>query len=154
MKRSRKPSRPWEQRYWERVDRRGPDDCWPWTAGRTKDGYGRLCRNGRDTYVTHIALELDGRPRPPGRLEACHTCDNPPCCNPAHLWWGTTADNARDSSEKGRSAQLKKTHCPMGHALSGANLIIERSGKARRCRSCHNEQVRKYEAKKHSKDAA
>ena len=94
--------RPLLERFSERVDKRGPDDCWEWTAGRIPEGYGRITHR-RKRYDAHrLAWEIaNGRPVPEG-MEVCHRCDNPPCCNPAHLFVGTTLDNALDRERKGR----------------------------------------------------
>jgi DNA-binding XRE family transcriptional regulator len=92
-----------EARFWSKVDVRGEDECWPWEAGRYSAGYGSfavthtLSRGAhRVAYVLFCGHIDDG-------LLVCHDCDNPPCCNPAHLFAGTTGDNARDRTEKGRS---------------------------------------------------
>lgn len=91
-------------RYWRRVDVRGPDECWPWLGTKTAAGYGNIMVCGKRIYATHIALMLDGRPRVDA-LQALHSCDNPPCQNPAHLRWGTNADNRADSISRGRHAR-------------------------------------------------
>lgn len=93
-----------EARYWAKVDKRSPNECWPWTAGTNRLGYGRISVEGDGYGATHVALALDGRPRP-GRLLALHSCDNPPCQNPHHLRWGTNADNMRDRNDRGRTAK-------------------------------------------------
>ena len=91
-----------EQLFWSKVDMRGPSDCWNWTANKDRRGYGQvMLRDHKPRRASHIALTLDGRPRVDD-LHAMHSCDNPPCVNPAHLKWGTIADNARDKSAKGR----------------------------------------------------
>lgn len=98
------------ERFWARVDRRGADECWPWTGARV-DGrkpyakrYGVLRRGATDgcrrVTAHRLAYELLVGPIPAG-LHVLHTCDNPPCCNPAHLWIGTHADNMADRKAKG-----------------------------------------------------
>lgn len=98
-----------EVRYWSRVDRRGPNDCWSFIGRRVKNhrnhaGYGVMSVNGKYTQATHVALALDGRPRPegPSGEQSRHTCDNPACVNPKHLLWGTRWDNLLDAIERGR----------------------------------------------------
>jgi hypothetical protein len=88
--------------FWAKVDRRGPDECWPWQGSADRRGYGQvMLRDHRPRRAHHLALHFDGRPRP-GNLHCLHSCDNPSCCNPAHLRWGTIAQNAKEKSERGR----------------------------------------------------
>ena len=94
------------ERFWRKVDVRGPDDCWPWkAAARRKDeGYGAFHYEGRHQPASRIAVLLTyGSPVPNGMV-VCHKCDNPPCCNPAHLWVGTPLENDRDRVAKRRQA--------------------------------------------------
>lgn len=84
------------------IDQRGPDECWPWQRARTADGYSQLRVGAKVVYVHRLVYELLHGPLPKGVLVR-HTCDNPPCCNPAHLLSGTTADNHADSVERGRA---------------------------------------------------
>lgn len=89
-------------RFWDRVDRSG--GCWIWTKGRSKHGYGELRLLGKHHLAHRVAWELaNGVPIPDG-LDVLHKCDNPPCCNPSHLFVGTHADNVADMVAKGRSA--------------------------------------------------
>ncbi len=88
-----------------KIDKRGPDDCWPWTAYCLPGGYGQFGLQAA-TYLAHrIAYKL--AKGDPGKLYVCHTCDNRKCCNPNHLWLGTRADNMDDMVEKGRAAHLR-----------------------------------------------
>lgn len=94
------------ERLWARVDTSGgPDACWPWMGYRMPKGYGqiRVGGQGGTAITTHrLALELAlGRPLGPGEM-ACHTCDNPPCCNARHLFAGTAKHNTEDAVAKGR----------------------------------------------------
>lgn len=82
-------------------------ECWPWQAARFPTGYGQF-NAGRDAYGTQdtryahrIAFQLATGIDPVGKV-VMHACDNPPCCNPAHLRLGTQADNLQDASRKGR----------------------------------------------------
>lgn len=96
------------RRFWSKVDRSGgPDACWLWTANRNRNGYGTLKVGSRRdatrrTMLAHRkAWELMRGQIPPGSC-VLHRCDNPPCCNPAHLFLGTQADNLADMHAKGR----------------------------------------------------
>ena len=93
-----------EERFWPKVDKRGPDECWPWTASRNVTGYGKFSVGGKGGWINASRAAwgfANGAPAPEGML-VCHRCDNPPCCNPAHLFLGTPKDNMRDMIAKGR----------------------------------------------------
>ena len=79
--------------------------CWLWLLGCSNDGYGKLWLNSHNKRAHRVMYELFIGPIP-DELYVCHTCDNPLCVNPAHLWLGTNADNQRDSVKKGRANSM------------------------------------------------
>jgi hypothetical protein len=93
------------ERFWKRVQKGGPDDCWPWHGAKSKDGYGEVGVACTSTHAHRVAYELTHGPvGKTYKICILHTCDNPPCCNPAHLFAGTRKDNVADMVNKGRMA--------------------------------------------------
>lgn len=90
-------------RFWAKVKVGRPGDCWLWTAGTTSQGYGVFHPRKGETVGAHrVSLSVKlGRPLGPN-MYACHTCDNPACVNPAHLYEGTHQQNVDDSVRRGR----------------------------------------------------
>ena len=117
------------QRFWSYVDTRAPNDCWVWSGGRFTDEYGQFRAGSRKVKSHRIAFELScGRAVKTG-LIVCHSCDNPPCCNPTHLFEGTHKDNAQDREAKGRGARfnlpvLRGEDNPAAKLCSGQVLEI------------------------------
>ena len=82
------------------------DQCWEWFAGKDTGGYGQLhvAKNKKILATRFSWMLFRGNP---GALFVLHTCDNPSCVNPSHLWLGTQIDNMRDRTTKGRAANHK-----------------------------------------------
>ena len=81
-------------RFWAHVDRSGgPDACWLWLAGKSGAGYGQIRFRDKVYYAHRIVFALTHGYWPE---MACHSCDNPPCCNPTHLRAGNHLDNMSD----------------------------------------------------------
>lgn len=89
-------------RFWSHIDKSGgPLACWPWTGTRLQNGYGwsRFLGKTRPAHRVVCFLSIGYWPQ-----VARHSCDNPPCCNPAHILPGTYTDNSADMIARGRSA--------------------------------------------------
>lgn len=102
----------------------GKDACWPWLRScNRKNGYGRVKFDGKQ-QLTHRIVWSHARRRevPPGR-RILHRCDNPPCCNPRHLFLGTQADNIRDMIAKGRARRIPSLGEANGMALLTAEAV-------------------------------
>jgi hypothetical protein len=149
MKPGAKP-KPLSDRFWPKVDVRGPDDCWTWTGSLDSGGYGQIStiHGGKPMRASRVSWELVNGPIPDG-LHVLHKCDNRPCCNPGHLFLGTNRDNVADMHSKGRarggsipgeahpcaklseseaSAILFLTHATrFTHAQIGAQFGVDRS---------------------------
>ncbi len=83
------------------ISRGDEDDCWLWVGSYFISGYGRYHINSIGFRSHRISYYLNYNVDP-GNLLVCHTCDNPGCCNPKHLFLGTNKDNQRDCTVKGR----------------------------------------------------
>lgn len=99
-----------EGRFWAKVERRGDNECWLWTAkARQKFGYGVLTVKYPFTCTSHrIAFALANGGIEQGAVIR-HSCDNPGCCNPRHLLSGTQRDNHRDMMDRGRHVRRPDT---------------------------------------------
>ena len=89
-------------------------DCWEWSGSRNAQGYGTMLIKGR-CVLTHRVMAAMTFGMFDRRLCVLHRCDNPPCCNPDHLFLGDRKDNRLDQISKGRDPNVNKTHCKQGH---------------------------------------
>lgn len=97
------PSATPSERLYARLVIGGPDECWVWAGGTSQKGYGKMrCVPGGNYQYTHrVSWAVHNGPIPDG-LHVLHHCDNPPCCNPNHLFLGTNDDNVADKMSKNR----------------------------------------------------
>lgn len=98
-----------QARCWRRIavcqhGRTCPVCCWEWQGGYSVGGYGVMLERKTVVLSHRYIFQLTYGPFAPG-LSICHRCDNPPCCNPAHLFCGTHAENMQDARQKGRAPE-------------------------------------------------
>jgi len=113
--------------------------CWEYQGWRNQWGYGTMGYCNDTWMVPRLAFVLWKGPIPAGHY-VCHTCDNPPCANPDHLFSAVSRDNLKDCVAKGRHVQANRTVCIHGHPLTPENVRIhfeKRTGKTKRhCKRC------------------
>lgn len=168
--------RPVLDRLDENVDRSGgPDACWPWGKARNEHGYGIIRVSGRNVRAHRLALIRDGDDPGPA-VKVLHSCDNPPCCNPKHLHFGTQQKNIAEMHERGRRVYVRQpqaprepkpaagryshaTHCTHGHEFTKENTWWKpnsrvRSGFERVCITCRKRLNREQAARRKAARAA
>lgn len=94
-----------EEFFWLNIKK--TDTCWIWEGNKNKDGYGRINFNSKHQLAHRYAYELLVGCIPENKL-ICHHCDNPPCCNPEHLFLGTDRQNTDDKLLKKRHKNGQK----------------------------------------------
>ena len=126
-------------RFWSKVQKGERNDCWPWKAGTSPEGYGIMRISRRNVYAHRIAYFL-GIGEDPAPFHTLHHCDNTSCCNFAHLFPGTNVENSADKARKGRSlsgdrnpAHLHPEKLPRGEKNANHKLTdnLVRSARAR-----------------------
>ena len=119
-----------EQRFWEKVDIRGDDECWNWKANKIPQGYGYISvgnkwKGTRKELRTHrVSYELSFGEVPLG-LVVKHKCDNPSCVNPRHLEAGTQKSNIKEMVVRGRQ-KLNPNYGAKNHATKLSELTVQR----------------------------
>lgn len=136
-------SRPASVRFWEKVDTGG--DCWLWTASVDMAGYGQFgVAAGQIVKAYRWAWEQENGPVPTG-MHLDHLCRVRRCVRPSHLEPVTQRENLL-RGETFVAANVRKTHCPRGHAYDMVNARGDRC-----CRTCVRETNRRAREKARSR---
>jgi hypothetical protein len=140
-----------EQRLWRRLTSKPAEGCWSAKGGKQRDNYVMIWSDDHAhlLYAHRVAYELTYGPIPEGKI-VCHSCDNPPCIRPDHLFLGEDIDNMRDKVHKGRHHNSKKTQCKSGHEFTPENTLWRQGVNVmtRTCKTCHYARCRRYREKK------
>jgi len=135
------------ERFWGYVLKGKPNECWPWNRSITPKGYGKFSLWPKGWVGAHrVALFTKIGPYDGWAL---HSCDNPICCNPKHLYLG---DHQRNMSDARTRGTMLRDHCRRGHIRTPENTYtyLAADGRTyRRCRDCEAERPRSRNVKTH-----
>lgn len=142
-----------DERFWTKVDRRGPDECWPWLSARDDGGYPIFWLGGGVSGKAHRLVYEDQVGAIPEGLTLDHTCHNADrscsggptcehrrCVNPTHLEPCPKGENARRSHNAPYNVKAAQTHCKRGHEFDEKNTAIHNG--RRECRACAAQRAR------------
>ena len=134
-----------EDRFWKNVDKRGPDECWPWKKSKRpgKWPYGMWSVGGKTVIAHRVAYAMQdgfeaGLREIPEDMSVCHICDNPSCCNPKHLFLGTAQDNTADMDAKERRGYVR------GEANGNSKLTLIQAQEIKRSTETYRELAERY----------
>lgn len=150
-----------QDRFWSKVDRRGPDDCWEWMASKSPKGYGyfSVWSIKRSPLPAHRVSFMIANGSIDDGMFIDHTCRNRSCVNPGHLRQVTPLVNTLENSLSRPYLNTLKTHCPKGHEYTSENTKPNVDKKypdrppARICRTCANAWARAKKLKKREEAA-
>lgn len=114
------------ERFFSSVDK--TESCWNWTGYCDANGYSRITIRS-ELFLGHVLSYLLHYGPIPDKLHVCHSCDNPKCVNPKHLWLGTHQENMKDRNEKGRCGVSGR----YGEDINTSKLTEEQVREIRSC---------------------
>lgn len=123
--------------------------CMEWQGWRNRKGYGEIGMKDSSNARCHRVVYKAVRGEVPADWDVCHTCDNPPCVNPLHLFAAPRSVNVQDMRAKKRGNHQKQTACKWGHDFTPENTYVD-SRNFRQCRTC----IKGWQRKKYQKKRA